>query len=86
MVVFENECTAPKIEFWTRFIDLYYQSTGGIVSCCDKDGCNTGANIAVSLTGGPAASAGNVPGAPLVFAPGQQQGCVSQANFGSTDA
>ena len=44
------------------------QSTGGVVSCCDKDGCNTGAN----LVGG-AVSAGNVPGAPLVFAPGQQQ-------------
>ena len=27
VVVFENECTAPKIEFWTRFIDLYYQET-----------------------------------------------------------
>ena len=27
VVVFENECTAPKIEFWTRFIDLYYQGT-----------------------------------------------------------
>ena len=38
------------------------QSTGGVVSCCDKDGCNTGANVV-----GGAVSAGNVPGAPLVF-------------------
>ena len=25
VVMFENECTAAKIDFWTRFINLYYQ-------------------------------------------------------------
>ena len=55
---------------------LHPQSTGGVVSCCDKDGCNTGATIvsASPAIDGPALSAGSVPGAPLVFAPGQQQG------------
>ncbi len=48
VVLFENECTAPKIEFWTNFIDLYYQTSGGEVRCCDEDGCNSG---------GPAAAA-----------------------------
>jgi hypothetical protein len=97
VVVFENECTAPKIDFWTRFIDLYYQSSGGAVSCCDNDGCNTGTEVGMtrqtSGVGGETAdggsgfgspsgavansmqlSIGSVPGAPLIFAPGQQQG------------
>ena len=43
VVMFENECTTAKVDFWTRFINLYYQSTGGEVRCCDSDGCNTGA-------------------------------------------
>ena len=55
------------------------QSTGGVVSCCDKDGCNTGANIVnLSPFEGPAVSAGNIPGAPLVFPNGQQQQASQQ--------
>ncbi len=42
MVVFKSECTVDKINFWTKFINLYYRSTGGEVRCCDTDGCNTG--------------------------------------------
>ena len=25
VVMFQNECTGAKIDFWTRFINLYYQ-------------------------------------------------------------
>ena len=85
VVVFESECTVDKINFWTKFINLYYRSTGGEVRCCDADGCNTGAfsdgfypvpgavSSPSSSSAGASAGAGALPGAPLIF------GAVSNA-------
>ena len=39
---FSEECAASKIKFWSNFIDLYYQGTGGNVQCCTGNGCNLG--------------------------------------------
>jgi len=35
-----EECTEEKVTFWSRFVDLYYKTYGGSVSCCYTDGCN----------------------------------------------
>ena len=42
LVRFSEECTTSKVDFWSKFIDLYYQGMGGMVKCCAVDGCNTG--------------------------------------------
>lgn len=42
LVRFSEECTTSKVNFWSRFIDLYYRGTGGSVQCCNGDGCNIG--------------------------------------------
>lgn len=39
---YEEECLSSKVDFWSRFIDLYYQGSGGSVKCCSGDGCNSG--------------------------------------------
>ncbi len=68
VVRFSNECTATKKDFWTRFINLYYRSTGGEVRCCTSDGCNTGAITEDPLmVGGITAANPSLPGAPLIF-------------------
>ena len=71
VVMFENECTITKISFWTRFIDLYYQSEGGEVRCCDTDGCNTGAFtddfFMQSNMQQQQQQQSGIPGAPLIF-------------------
>jgi hypothetical protein len=69
LVRFSEECSGSKVNFWSRFIDLYYQGTGGSVQCCTSDGCNTG------ISGSPDSDFGNgfgqaglppdLPGAPL---------------------
>ena len=46
LVRFSEECAASKIKFWSNFIDLYYQGTGGNVQCCSGDGCNLGTSQA----------------------------------------
>ena len=40
MLRFDEECVSSKVDFWSRFIDLYYQGVGGSVSCCSGDNCN----------------------------------------------
>ena len=42
LVRYSEECTASKIKFWSKFIDLYYRGTGGNVQCCTNNGCNNG--------------------------------------------
>ena len=42
LVRYAEECSSSKIGFWSKFIDLYYQGSGGSVHCCTRDGCNTG--------------------------------------------
>ena len=46
----QEECTDEKVSFWSRFVDLYYKTYGGSVSCCYSDGCNDAlwSNIASS--------------------------------------
>ena len=40
VVVFKSECTVEKINFWTKFINLYYRSTGGeVIILVDIDRC-----------------------------------------------
>ena len=36
----QEECTDEKVSFWSRFVDLYYKTYGGSVSCCYTDRCN----------------------------------------------
>jgi hypothetical protein len=43
LVMAQEECTDEKVSFWSRFVDLYYKSYGGSVSCCYTDGCNDAA-------------------------------------------
>ena len=50
LVTAEEECTDEKIAFWSQFVDLYYQTVGGSVSCCYSDIRNDGSN---SLAGFP---------------------------------
>jgi len=38
----QEECTDEKVSFWSQFVDLYYKTYGGSVSCCYADGCNDG--------------------------------------------
>lgn len=40
LVMAQEECTDEKVSFWSRFVDLYYKTYGGSVSCCYTDGCN----------------------------------------------
>ena len=42
LVTAEEECTDEKIAFWSQFVDLYYKTQGGAVSCCYSDLCNDG--------------------------------------------
>ena len=42
MVVAQNECSQERVQFWSRFVDLYYKTSGGSVSCCYSDNCNDG--------------------------------------------
>ena len=42
LVSAEDECTEEKIGFWSQFVDLYYKTAGGSVSCCFSDLCNDG--------------------------------------------
>ena len=46
----QEECTDEKVSFWSRFVDLYYKTYGGSVSCCYTDSCNDAlwSNIASS--------------------------------------
>jgi len=38
----QEECTDEKVSFWSQFVDLYYKTYGGSVSCCYADKCNDG--------------------------------------------
>ena len=38
----QEECTDEKVSFWSQFVDLYYKTYGGSVSCCYADNCNDG--------------------------------------------
>jgi len=42
VVISQNECSQERIQFWSRFVDLYYKTTGGTVSCCYNNFCNDG--------------------------------------------
>ena len=42
LVVSQNECTDERVAFWSKFVDLYYKTYGGSVSCCYSDNCNDG--------------------------------------------
>lgn len=42
LVTAEEECTDEKVAFWSQFVDLYYKTAGGAVSCCYSDLCNDG--------------------------------------------
>ena len=42
LVSAEEECTEEKIRFWSQFVDLYYKTARGSVSCCFSDLCNDG--------------------------------------------
>ncbi len=66
LVRFSEECTGSKINFWSKFIDLYYQGTGGSVQCCSGDGCNTG-SVTDDFTNSifPDTLPAELPGAPL---------------------
>ena len=44
LVSAEEECTDEKISFWSQFVDLYYKTVGGSVSCCYSDLCNDGSS------------------------------------------
>jgi len=44
LVTAEDECTDEKISFWSQFVDLYYKTVGGSVSCCYSDLCNDGSS------------------------------------------
>ena len=44
LVRFSEECTPSKVNFWSKFIDLYYRGTGGNIQCCTTNGCNSGGN------------------------------------------
>lgn len=37
----QEECTDEKVSFWSRFVDLYYKTYGGSVSCCYTDSTPT---------------------------------------------
>jgi hypothetical protein len=45
LVVSQNECTEDRVSFWSKFVDLYYKTYGGSVSCCYTDNCNDGRNF-----------------------------------------
>jgi len=45
LVVSQNECTEERVAFWSKFVDLYYKTYGGSVSCCYSDNCNDGRNF-----------------------------------------
>ena len=45
LVVSHNECSDERVAFWSRFVDLYYKTYGGSVSCCFTDNCNDGRNF-----------------------------------------
>ena len=49
LVTAAEECSDEKVAFWSQFVDLYYSSVGGGVSCCYSDNCNDGSS-AVSAT------------------------------------
>jgi len=42
LVTAQEECTDEKVAFWSQFVDLYYKTYGGSVSCCYADKCNDG--------------------------------------------
>lgn len=42
LVKAQEECTDEKVKFWSTFVDLYYKTYGGYVSCCYTDNCNDG--------------------------------------------
>ena len=44
LVSAEDECTDEKVAFWSQFVDLYYKTVGGAVSCCYSDLCNDGSS------------------------------------------
>jgi len=45
LVSSQNECTDERVAFWSKFVDLYYKTYGGSVSCCYSDNCNDGRNF-----------------------------------------
>ena len=71
LVTAEDECTDEKIAFWSQFVDLYYKTQGGAVSCCYSDLCNDGTS-AVGLYPTNTLSSGvvSVPGIPPPSFPG----------------
>ena len=66
-----EECTDEKVAFWSQFVDLYYKTAGGAVSCCYSDLCNDGTS-AVGLYPTNTLSSGvvSVPGIPPPPFPG----------------
>ena len=73
----QEECTDEKVSFWSRFVDLYYKTYGGSVSCCYTDGCND----ATSSFGVPYPPVAPSLGRPIVD---RNQGFSSSQDFSSS--
>ena len=62
LVSAEDECTDEKVAFWSQFVDLYYKTVGGAVSCCYSDLCNDGSSaVGLYPTAAAAAALGDKP-------------------------
>jgi len=87
LVVSQNECTYERIVFWSKFVDLYYKTYGGSVSCCFTDNCNDGRqlpNIPPTRLG-PTQSIFSVTRRPLSTLPNPSFSSISSSTFDATE-